>query len=218
MRTIAELSERVRRLLSDYYGPITAGGGGATAIPALDITVTVEQGEAAVWVLLRKIVATDVATSAELYKYVATSDHRYATLGLTEYPNGSCTIAARYALLAETSDPEELHNAVDMLAVTAQRVGDDLVRRFGVPRTPPTATPPAPPRAPVAPTSFEGSIAVPLPPGWYGKESFTVLAPDGQANVIVSSEPLNPSIDVYEYAEAQGGLLAKDFNEYHETE
>jgi hypothetical protein len=31
-------------------------------------------------------------------------------------------------------------------------------------------------------------LAVGLPEGWFGKVSLTVFAPDGEANVIVSSE------------------------------
>src|SRR5262245_3261891 len=97
MRTIADLTGRVRRLLTDYYGPLSIGAGTAL-IPAHDITVDVEQGEAAAWVLLDKIVSAAVEPSPELYRYVATSDQRYATLRVTENADGTCTIAARYAL------------------------------------------------------------------------------------------------------------------------
>ena len=34
------------------------------------------------------------------------------------------------------------------------------------------------------------------PADWFFKEQITFLAPDGQANVIASTEPLDPSIDV----------------------
>ena len=57
-----------------------------------------------------------------------------------------------------------------------------------------------------------------MPSGWFWKESLTFLAPDGQANVIVSSEPLDPSIDTTRYAEAQGDLLRSEFPGYQEHE
>ena len=39
----------------------------------------------------------------------------------------------------------------------------------------------------------------------------TLLAPDGQANVIASSEPLDLSIDTQRYAEIVGEALRKEF-------
>jgi hypothetical protein len=56
-----------------------------------------------------------------------------------------------------------------------------------------------------------------IPPhGWFVKESITLLAPDGQANVIVSSEPIDPSLDSAQYAMIQGQLLAAQFPRYVE--
>lgn len=55
-----------------------------------------------------------------------------------------------------------------------------------------------------------------LPSDWFGKESLTLLSPDGQANVIASSEPLDPDIDTKEYADYQGELLRSEFPHYRE--
>lgn len=41
---------------------------------------------------------------------------------------------------------------------------------------------------------FKPQLTAPLPEGWFAKESITLLAPDGQANVIASSEPLDRTI------------------------
>lgn len=54
------------------------------------------------------------------------------------------------------------------------------------------------------------------PPGWFVKESLTLLAPDGQANVIISSEPLDRSLTTTEYADIQGGLLVREFPGFRE--
>ena len=43
-----------------------------------------------------------------------------------------------------------------------------------------------------------------------------MLAPDGQANVIASSEPLDDGIDTQSYANVQGNLLRTKFPGYHE--
>jgi hypothetical protein len=61
---------------------------------------------------------------------------------------------------------------------------------------------------------YRPTISVSLPSGWFAKESLTLLAPDGQANVIASSEPLDPSIDTKKYAEVQGDLLENEFPEF----
>lgn len=63
---------------------------------------------------------------------------------------------------------------------------------------------------------FKPQLTAPLPEGWFAKESITLLAPDGQANIIASSEPLDPSIDTDRYAEVQGELLRKEFPGYRE--
>ncbi len=44
----------------------------------------------------------------------------------------------------------------------------------------------------------------------------TLLAPSGQANVIVSSEPLDARIGATEYAHTQGNLLRQEFPGYRE--
>src|SRR4051794_13693233 len=55
-----------------------------------------------------------------------------------------------------------------------------------------------------------------LPPGWLAKESLTIIAPDGQANIIASSEALDESIDTGAYAGLQGQLLRDEFPGYSE--
>lgn len=64
--------------------------------------------------------------------------------------------------------------------------------------------------------TFESTLNAPLPEEWFAKESITLLAPDGQANVIASSEPLDASIDTKRYAEVQGELLRQEFPGYRE--
>ena len=51
------------------------------------------------------------------------------------------------------------------------------------------------------------SIQLEMPEGWFYKESHTVLDPDGRANVIVSSEPLDETTSIAEYTDTQGDLL-----------
>lgn len=63
---------------------------------------------------------------------------------------------------------------------------------------------------------FKPQLTAPLPEGWFAKESITLLAPDGKANVIASSEPLDQGIDTQRYAEVQGELLRKEFPGYRE--
>lgn len=71
---------------------------------------------------------------------------------------------------------------------------------------------------PPAPRGVAASLGATLPAGWAFKESLTLLAPDGQANVIVSSEPVAPDLDGQTYAAVQGELLRKEFPGYVELE
>ena len=61
-----------------------------------------------------------------------------------------------------------------------------------------------------------GTICVSKPVDWFARESLTLLAPDGGANVIVSSEPLDPTIDSVRYAQTQGELLRQKFPRYRQ--
>lgn len=63
---------------------------------------------------------------------------------------------------------------------------------------------------------FKPTIRAALPDGWFAKESISLLAADGQANVIASSEPLDATIDTYHYAQLQGDLLQREFDEYEQ--
>jgi hypothetical protein len=63
---------------------------------------------------------------------------------------------------------------------------------------------------------FKPQLTAPLPEGWFAKGSLTLLAPDGMANVIASSEPIDASIDTTQYAQVQGDLLRREFPGYHE--
>lgn len=61
---------------------------------------------------------------------------------------------------------------------------------------------------------FQSILRAELPDGWLGKDSMSLLEPNGRCNVICSSEPLDPSIDAFEYARWQGELLEEEFNGY----
>lgn len=65
---------------------------------------------------------------------------------------------------------------------------------------------------------FQPQLTAVMPGDWRAKESITLIAPDGQANVISSSEPLDPTMDSNQYAETQGNLLRRDFPDYEEIE
>jgi len=63
---------------------------------------------------------------------------------------------------------------------------------------------------------FYADVSGSLPPEWFAKASLTFIAGDGQANVICSSEPLDPSMDSQTYARIQGDLLFREFPAYTE--
>lgn len=64
--------------------------------------------------------------------------------------------------------------------------------------------------------AFRGRMRVGRPEDWFAKESLTLLAPDGRANVIASSEPLDETISTEAYAEVQGDVLRLEFPGYRE--
>ena len=56
---------------------------------------------------------------------------------------------------------------------------------------------------------FELTYSESLFDGWLAKESLTLRAADGMANVIASSEPLDPATDSKAYAAAQDQVLGE---------
>jgi hypothetical protein len=69
---------------------------------------------------------------------------------------------------------------------------------------------------PSEPTRTRSSIQLDMPHGWFFKESYTLIAPDGRANVIASSEPVEPSMTTEEYASVQGEILDREFEGYEQ--
>lgn len=59
-------------------------------------------------------------------------------------------------------------------------------------------------------------LSAEIPPGWIYKESYTFLAPDGGANVIMSSEPVIDDLDSEAYANMQGSILEAEFPQYEQ--
>jgi hypothetical protein len=59
-------------------------------------------------------------------------------------------------------------------------------------------------------------ITAQMPGEWFSKENITILAPDGQANVMASSEPLSLDVDAARYAEVQCEMLRCEFPGYKE--
>ena len=226
MTTVAEVRERVRRLLGDVFGaPDDVDGSLVTEVAGTKVVTNVEAHGDRVDVGLSTSVLDDVASSEDLLRYVATQPVRLGSLRAVERADGRCSVGFVYTLLGETLDPEELRHAVEALADSTRQVHADLARILGPGAAGPAPDdgdpvialgPHPPPAVPPRMTWFQGSIAAALPDGWYAKESLTVLAPDGQANVILSSEPLDASIDARRYAEVQGELLAREFPRYTE--
>ena len=63
---------------------------------------------------------------------------------------------------------------------------------------------------------YHPTLSAAVPNGWLVKESITLMSLDGQANVILSSEPIDPWLDSIDYALAQGHQLAMELPAYRE--
>jgi hypothetical protein len=75
-----------------------------------------------------------------------------------------------------------------------------------------------PPRQGAAPgVAHRGALTLTGPGDWAFKESYTLLEPNGRANLIVSSEPLTRSMTAFDYATLQGDLLTTEFRGYVEV-
>ena len=123
----------------------------------------------------------------------------------------------------EHGEPCEKRDASSALIVEYAADGTVLNRTHGTmkpspPAPPPPPSPPANEPATYPPTDspVRSMLAAGVPSGWFRKESLTILAPNGQGNVIFSCEPLSPEIDAFGYADVQGNLLRREFERYQE--
>ncbi|MET0306814.1 MAG: DcrB-related protein [Solirubrobacterales bacterium] len=64
--------------------------------------------------------------------------------------------------------------------------------------------------------TVKAGLAAEIPEDWVWKESLTLLEGGGKANVIFSTEPLDPSIDLEHYVSVQGELLEREFDGYRQ--
>ncbi len=111
--------------------------------------------------------------------------------------------AARFA------DPGELARAFVDAAEGRPAPPPRLLCDGFVPRPRPLEDGPAP--LPSLTTDGFLRPTAPAPADWSRKESVTVRSPDGSANVIVSTEPLERGMTAAAYAHHQGGLLRREF-------
>lgn len=63
---------------------------------------------------------------------------------------------------------------------------------------------------------WRSQLAAWIPEGWQVRESLTLLAPEGHANVIFSSEPLDAGVDIWQYADVAGERIRHEFPGFRE--
>lgn len=136
MPTVADTTRLVQRLLARSFTEARATNGGF-ALRSGTTAVFVEvkgwsQADRAdsTWVHVWAPVAKDVPQSADLYRWIATTDHIFGGLRLSD-EEGQCTVIFEYALLGDRLDEVELANAVRVVAATADEIDEDVVARFG---------------------------------------------------------------------------------------
>lgn len=128
--------KRVQALLTSNLGPVHVDQRGWYSIPSGSARLWVEVtpwrdpgGLVTVFALTNR----QVPRSMELFEFLATHSEElmFGRLGAWRDGDDSVTTVFRYSLLGSTLDPEELRNAVEAIAETADRL-DDLIRsRFG---------------------------------------------------------------------------------------
>lgn len=64
--------------------------------------------------------------------------------------------------------------------------------------------------------TVRATLEATVPAGWFYKEQLSLMSPGGQSNVIVTVEPLDPTLGATTYAAIQGELLAREFPKYRE--
>ncbi|SEP22369.1 DcrB-related protein [Trujillonella endophytica] len=62
----------------------------------------------------------------------------------------------------------------------------------------------------------DSRLRVRVPEGWSVRESWTLVAPDAQANVVVAREPLPPAVRTEQYAQGLGDRLGAEFPNYQQ--
>ncbi|MGY1771865.1 DcrB-related protein [Blastococcus sp. SYSU D00813] len=66
------------------------------------------------------------------------------------------------------------------------------------------------------PTQNTSRLRAAVPEGWSVTESWTLRAPDGQADVVVTREPLPPDVGTEQYAQGRGDRLAAEYPQYQQ--
>jgi hypothetical protein len=63
---------------------------------------------------------------------------------------------------------------------------------------------------------FPTRLEIPRYDGWGGRWSATLTAAGGRANLVATTEPIDPSIDPRQYADAQAEPVEREFDDYVE--
>lgn len=136
---VLETRERAQRILAEL-GVVKVDSDGDLMIRNGSTAVFVrvfESSDNRLFVKVEAPISVGVQTSPEFYRWVAThtDDWTFGHLAILDQQdsqgNPSTVLVMRHMLIGSTMDPEELRTAVVFVALSADRVDDDVVRQFG---------------------------------------------------------------------------------------
>ncbi len=133
--SLLEVKDRVQKMLTEFVGSVRIDSDGDFGFTYESAVVYVRAFEWEDSIVLRIFsqFLRDVPLTPELYRWVATDgqDFLFGNTALVEFENGIGRLDFGTYLLADYLDTEELRTAVSAVAVTADRLDDELMARFG---------------------------------------------------------------------------------------
>jgi hypothetical protein len=133
--TVATVSQKVQRILTDMLGSVQVGKGGTFYLTNESAAIFVEVQEwgdgtvvKIVSPMLRGVRPTD-----DVFRWVAIDGQSFwfTHARVVVRDGGLCDILMEQDLYGDTLDPEELRTAVTAVAVSANDLDDELQSRFG---------------------------------------------------------------------------------------
>ena len=138
MATVSQVQKKVQSILSTELGSVKVDADGDIRIDyeSTSVRIAVEQygdNPDETVVEITGVLSFETPASPKLYKWIndRNASIKFGTIYHLDGAKGGTLVLLQYSILGDFLDPEELLNAVRVVALIANKLDDEVIEEFG---------------------------------------------------------------------------------------
>ena len=138
MATVSQVQKKVQSILSTELGSVKVEADGDIRIDyeSTSVRIAVEQygdNPDETVVEITGVLSFETPASPKLYKWIndRNASIKFGTIYHLDGAKGGTLVLLQYSILGDFLDPEELLNAVRVVALIANKLDDEVIEEFG---------------------------------------------------------------------------------------